>query len=226
MRVLRDGTAIATLPVNTVRYADSPSAGAYLYSVHALDLCGASPSASDIGQKLSSLPPIQNVQATDDRSDSIIVTWTNPAGEDSFRILRDGTAIATRPANTIRYADSPPVGAYLYTVLALNVCGASPADTAASDSGHCLVSTTDKMGPVPTEFFMAQNFSNPFNPTTTFKFGVPRTSHVSIRAYDILGRQVDTLVDGIIQPWPSPSSLELPGVQQRCICSCHVRRWI
>jgi len=52
---------------------------------------------------------------------------------------------------------------------------------------------------LPREFALCQNYPNPFNPTTTFKFGVPRTSHVNIRVYNILGRQVATLADGMIQ---------------------------
>jgi len=53
---------------------------------------------------------------------------------------------------------------------------------------------------IPEHYYLHHNYPNPFNPTTTFNFGVPKTSHVSIRIYDVLGRQVDTLVDGLIQP--------------------------
>jgi hypothetical protein len=52
---------------------------------------------------------------------------------------------------------------------------------------------------IPSDYYLHQNYPNPFNPGATFNFGVPRTSHVIIRAYDILGRQVDTLADGMIQ---------------------------
>jgi hypothetical protein len=52
--------------------------------------------------------------------------------------------------------------------------------------------------PVPSDYYLHQNYPNPFNPGAAFDFGVPRTSHVIIRAYDILGRQVDTLADDMI----------------------------
>ncbi|NIR49148.1 T9SS type A sorting domain-containing protein [candidate division KSB1 bacterium] len=48
---------------------------------------------------------------------------------------------------------------------------------------------------LPTEFRLEQNYPNPFNPTTTIQFSVPKTSSVSIKLYDILGRRVATLVD-------------------------------
>ena len=52
---------------------------------------------------------------------------------------------------------------------------------------------------IPTDYYLHPNFPNPFNPSTTFRFGVPQTSHVTITVYDVLGRQVDTLTDGMIQ---------------------------
>ena len=48
---------------------------------------------------------------------------------------------------------------------------------------------------LPTEFRLEQNYPNPFNPSTTIRFAVPKASHVTIQIYDVLGRQVATLVD-------------------------------
>jgi subtilisin family serine protease len=49
---------------------------------------------------------------------------------------------------------------------------------------------------IPTEFVLEQNFPNPFNPVTTVRYGVPVASSVSLRVYDVLGREVRTLVEG------------------------------
>jgi len=53
---------------------------------------------------------------------------------------------------------------------------------------------------LPNEFRLDQNYPNPFNPSTTIQFAVPKTSNVTLRIYDILGREVATLIDEKYQP--------------------------
>jgi len=43
-------------------------------------------------------------------------------------------------------------------------------------------------------FHMNQNFPNPFNPTTTIEFSIPSLSNVDVTIFDLLGRQMTTLV--------------------------------
>ena len=49
----------------------------------------------------------------------------------------------------------------------------------------------------PTEFSLVQNYPNPFNPSTTIRYAVPKTSHISIKVYDLTGQEVATLINGI-----------------------------
>ena len=48
---------------------------------------------------------------------------------------------------------------------------------------------------MPKEFALSQNYPNPFNPTTTIEFALPQDSKIKLTVFDILGREVVTLVD-------------------------------
>lgn len=48
---------------------------------------------------------------------------------------------------------------------------------------------------VPSEFALEQNYPNPFNPTTTIRFALPKDASVSLKIYDVLGREVRTLIN-------------------------------
>jgi hypothetical protein len=47
----------------------------------------------------------------------------------------------------------------------------------------------------PSKFELSQNYPNPFNPTTNINFGLPADSRVSIKVFDISGREVKTLLN-------------------------------
>jgi hypothetical protein len=53
---------------------------------------------------------------------------------------------------------------------------------------------------VPVSFGLDQNFPNPFNPTTTIVYHMPVSGVVSIRVFDLLGREVARPVDGYGEP--------------------------
>ena len=51
-------------------------------------------------------------------------------------------------------------------------------------------------GTIPDNFILMQNYPNPFNPTTTISFDIPLRSFVSLKVFDMLGREVSTIVSG------------------------------
>ncbi len=68
--------------------------------------------------------------------------------------------------------------------------------------GDTSLVTVDVRDPkkVPTEFFLFQNYPNPFNPTTNIGFRIANFGFVTLRVYDVLGREVATLVNEEKQP--------------------------
>jgi hypothetical protein len=54
----------------------------------------------------------------------------------------------------------------------------------------------DDQSAVPSEFSLSPAHPNPFNSSTTIEYALPRESDVTIEIYDILGRRVETLVQG------------------------------
>jgi hypothetical protein len=51
---------------------------------------------------------------------------------------------------------------------------------------------------IPVQYGLDQNYPNPFNPSTTIQFDLPEESNVRIIIYDILGREVTRVVDGMM----------------------------
>ena len=49
----------------------------------------------------------------------------------------------------------------------------------------------------PSKYILSQNYPNPFNPVTKIDFEIPQDSKVSMKVYDITGKEVATLFEGI-----------------------------
>ncbi len=53
---------------------------------------------------------------------------------------------------------------------------------------------------IPTEYSLCQNFPNPFNPSTTINYEIPNSNFVSLKIYDMMGREVAILINQFQQP--------------------------
>ncbi|MDP6587267.1 MAG: T9SS type A sorting domain-containing protein, partial [Anaerolineales bacterium] len=52
----------------------------------------------------------------------------------------------------------------------------------------------DEVGLIPETFALHANYPNPFNPSTTISYDLPKRSQVTLGIYDLLGKQIKTLV--------------------------------
>jgi photosystem II stability/assembly factor-like uncharacterized protein len=61
------------------------------------------------------------------------------------------------------------------------------------------VGITQSNSEIPERFSLSQNYPNPFNPSTKIQFDVPKSSYVKLAVYDMLGREVSSLVNQQLQ---------------------------
>ena len=67
------------------------------------------------------------------------------------------------------------------------------------DAGGIYVDINNKFNSIPSPS-LSQNYPNPFNPVTKIKYDVPKSSLVKIIIYDVLGREIETLVNEGLKP--------------------------
>jgi hypothetical protein len=138
----------------------------------------------------------------------LAVNWVGGSGDNFIgTILNDSAAtpIASgvapftgsfRPSNPFTPFNTVQAAGYWTLVLT---------DSATADTGllkrWCVVITyTGCVGgiqtvEIPNYYSLSQNYPNPFNPSTTIKFGLPKGENVKLVIYDLLGREVKTLIN-------------------------------
>ncbi len=66
-----------------------------------------------------------------------------------------------------------------------------------TDTISIITDVADNGNNIPDKFYLYQNYPNPFNPVTIIKFEVSKSERIQLKVYDVLGREVKSLYDGI-----------------------------
>jgi hypothetical protein len=124
----------------------------------------------------------------------VLLTW-NTASEiecHSWTVERNGVEVATLPGagtteepQSYSYLDEVGNGTYTYQLKQTDVSGAS------SYSDEITVTVA-----VANVYDLAQNFPNPFNPSTSISYSLANGDFVNLTVYDVTGSEVATLVNG------------------------------
>ncbi len=121
------------------------------------------------------------------------------ASDFSGDVVVDQTMISD---TSVQIADTlAPTTTYYYRLSSINLGGEGAfSSPTVFKTGSGVTGIFGVPGTLPKEFALHQNYPNPFNPSTTISYDLPKAAFVEVVIYDVLGRQVARLVDGIQQP--------------------------
>jgi len=139
-------------------------------------------------------------------SNSICLSWfitTAPAASQSYKLEISKSPDMSNPVSEYdnlsqmnKVVTSLDNGKYYWRVASVSTDGKS---FVYSNRGNFNVGgttgITDETNIIPKNFEVFQNFPNPFNPSTTIKYGLPKAAFVNVKVFNMLGQEVKTLVN-------------------------------
>jgi hypothetical protein len=194
------GNTINTFPGSTqlrIQTSGNVTLGAYTITVQ-----GNGPNGTPVHRRTISLDVIVPVELTSftansDKND-VILTWmtATETNNQGFEIQRktsgeyeriafvEGRGTTTEVQNYLFRDKNLLSGSYMYRLKQTDYDGSF----AYSDEVEIDIDQ-------PSVFYLGQNYPNPFNPSTNIKYSIPADGNVSLKVYDLLGKEVATLVN-------------------------------
>lgn len=193
-----------TLPVGL-----SAQAPPYTWTVTAENSTGTGPESASRSFTVATLPPAPTTApvilspAAGERQPGldVVLAWSGAMGADRYDLQISLTSNflsshirTTVPDTTFGSNAFTANRRYYWRVRGGNDGGWGPWSTSSNFITGVVVSSDFETTELPAVLTLHQNHPNPFNPTTRIRFGVPETGFVRLAVYDILGREVRTLV--------------------------------
>lgn len=135
-----------------------------------------------------------------------LLSWQDSSDNESGFIIHRRDIVNTNwiildtvEANETQYLDSGLAAdrEYSWRMYSYNVIGRS----AYTDTVSIVLSNVQTVNEIiPEKYNLYQNFPNPFNPSTTISFDIPKAETVKLVIYDMLGKEITQLVNGVLQP--------------------------
>jgi len=120
-------------------------------------------------------------------------------GDGNLEIVISGQGIDDSISyKTFNYVDSTGTGSYSLNLLGEeNIFNSHRQTIRVLEFNGTAVGFKEKLYGIisPDDYKLEQNYPNPFNPTTTINFNLPIDKKISLKVYDIVGREVKTLID-------------------------------
>jgi hypothetical protein len=127
---------------------------------------------------------------------------------DNIRYSKISYSDPTNPSSPVSISEHPPVWSDKgYSPAVIEIPGQSDVGVAWVgldatsrkvywDRFDLLTSVNNNTSGIPSEFELSQNYPNPFNPVTKINFSIPKDGIVSLKVFDIFGREVARLANG------------------------------
>ncbi len=143
-----------------------------------------------------------------------VIEYANPPGTNGERIFEhvfrkgfpdmNGTALSTSVGNyeyIYKYKiESEWQDTSIYTIAFVQNDAAGKEVLNCASGNSTSTSILTPVTETAESFALYQNYPNPFNPVTTIKFSINYKSSVSLRVFDMLGKEVSTIVNQLIAP--------------------------
>ena len=142
-------------------------------------------------------------------SDTVVTTVYEEGTGEIFNLQRYYVAFLTKHLSSTAYGikyitDGFGFSAYNGEVLSYGLSGAI-----INGIQYGVINQVRNTVNFPIRYQLMQNYPNPFNPVTTIKYSVPATSHISLVVYDVLGREIQTLINE--EKYPGNYTVQFDG---------------